>query len=117
MATMRGGETLHWLLQHQQCEMPAITDTSQKCQGEDMVTAQVQRASLAVRRLVLQTVNQICSPLLLADTFLRICLTENIACRVDCRGHHFVFGWFLTKKILAKIVLIGAFPGSVTAQN
>lgn len=40
MAALRGGETLHWLLQHQQCEMPAIADTSQKCQGEQMVAAE-----------------------------------------------------------------------------
>lgn len=40
MATLRGGETLHGLLQHQQREMPAITDTSQKCQGEQVVAAE-----------------------------------------------------------------------------
>lgn len=40
MATLRGGEALHWLLQHQQREMPAITDTSQKRQGEQIMAAE-----------------------------------------------------------------------------
>ncbi|RXM28720.1 Platelet-derived growth factor subunit A [Acipenser ruthenus] len=34
MAALRGGEALHWLLQHQQYEMPAIADTSQNCEEE-----------------------------------------------------------------------------------
>ena len=40
MAAVRGGEALHWLLQHQQCEMPALPDTSQKCQGEQSGAAE-----------------------------------------------------------------------------
>jgi len=40
MATLRGGETLHWLLQHQQREVPAIADTSQNRQGEQIVAAE-----------------------------------------------------------------------------
>lgn len=44
MATLRGSETLHWLLQYQQREMPALTDTSQKRQGEQIVAAEPQEA-------------------------------------------------------------------------
>lgn len=46
MATLRGSETLHWLLQHQQREMPALADTSQKCQGEQTVAAEPQEGPL-----------------------------------------------------------------------
>lgn len=46
MAALRGGETLHWLLQHQQCEVPAIADTPQKRQGEQTVAAEPKKGPL-----------------------------------------------------------------------
>ncbi|KAL7979252.1 hypothetical protein Chor_015276 [Crotalus horridus] len=46
MASLRGSEAMHRMLQHQQCEVPTLADTPQKCQAECQTCGPLTSANL-----------------------------------------------------------------------